>query len=114
MGQIVDVNTGTKTFTAQFDMGTIEYAWHEADQIRLAYAVTVHKSQGCEFPVVILPLLSQHYVMLQRNLVYTAMTRAKRLLIMVGTRKALAIAVRNDRPALRYTKLAERLRADAG
>lgn len=114
MGQIVAVDTGTKRFTAQFDVGTVDYGWHEADQVRLAYAVTVHKSQGCEFPAVVVPLLSQHYVMLQRNLVYTAMTRARRLLVMVGTRKALAIAVRNDRPALRYTRLAERLACGSG
>jgi exodeoxyribonuclease V alpha subunit len=109
MGQIVDVDAGRKCFSAQFDVGTVDYGWHEAEQVRLAYAVTVHKSQGCEFPAVIVPLLSQHFVMLQRNLVYTAMTRARKLLVMVGTRKALAIAVRNDRPALRYTRLAERL-----
>ena len=110
MGQISRVDTAAKKFAVVFDIGEVDYGFHEADQIKLAYCVTVHKSQGCEFPVVILPLLSQHYVMLQRNLVYTAMTRARKLLIMLGMRKALAIAVRNDRPALRYTRLAERLR----
>lgn len=110
MGLIVDVDPAKKCFTVAFDAGRVEYGFHEAEQVRLAYAVTVHKSQGCEFPVVIVPLLNQHYVMLQRNLVYTAMTRAKKLLVMVGTHKALAIAIRNDRPALRHTRLAERLR----
>ncbi len=111
MGQITAVDTGTKRFTVAFDTTQAEYQFHEADQIRLAYCVTVHKSQGCEFPAVIVPLLNQHFVMLQRNLVYTAMTRARKLLVLVGTRKALAIAVRNDRPASRHTRLAERLQA---
>ncbi len=111
LGRIAKVDAGAKTFAVAYDIGEIEYGWHEADQVRLAYAVTVHKSQGSEFPVVVLPLLSQHYVMLQRNLVYTAMTRAKKLLVMIGSKKALAIAVRNDRPASRHTRLAVRLQA---
>jgi exodeoxyribonuclease V alpha subunit len=74
-----------------------------------AYAVTVHKSQGSEFPAVIMPLLTQHYIMLQRNLVYTAMTRARKLLIMIGTRRALAIALGNNTPMLRHTRLVQRL-----
>ncbi|MFA4943621.1 MAG: ATP-dependent RecD-like DNA helicase [Lentisphaeria bacterium] len=111
MGRIAAVEMASKRFTVRYDLGPVDYGFHEADQIRLAYAVTVHKSQGCEFPAVVLPLLSQHFIMLQRNLLYTAMTRAKRLLVLVGTRKALAIAVRNDRPALRFTRLAARLAA---
>jgi exodeoxyribonuclease V alpha subunit len=87
----------------------VEYQQQEADQLLLAYAVTVHKSQGSEFPVVIMPLLSQHYVMLQRNLLYTGMTRAKKLLILVGSRRALATAVNNNTPMQRQTMLANRL-----
>lgn len=109
LGRIVGIDRGTKTFRVAFDSAAVEYEWHEADQIRLAYAVTVHKSQGSEFPCVVVPLLTQHYMMLQRNLVYTAMTRAKKLLVMIGTRRALGIAVRNDRPMMRCTRLALRL-----
>jgi len=110
LGRIGEVNSKAKTFTVDFDVGRVEYEWADADQIIHAYAVTVHKSQGSEFPVVIMPLLTQHYVMLQRNLVYTGMTRAQRLLIMVGTRRAMGIALRNNTPMLRHTRLTERLR----
>jgi exodeoxyribonuclease V alpha subunit len=110
LGRIRSVDRSQGKFVVSFDVGEVEYERHEADQVKLAYAVTIHKSQGSEFPVVIMPLLTQHFIMLQRNLVYTGMTRAKRLLIMVGTRKALAMAVRNDKPAFRYTCLAEFLR----
>ena len=77
----------------------------------LAYAVTVHKSQGSEYPVVIIPLVNQHRMLLQRNLLYTAITRAKRFCVLVGQPYALEMAVRNDRVALRNTGLAERLQA---
>ncbi len=80
----------------------------------LAYAMSIHKSQGSEYPVVVLPLLTQHYVMLQRNLLYTAITRAKKMVIIVGTRKAIAIAVGNDKVTARWSALKERLRADIG
>ncbi len=109
LGQIVNIDNENKNFQVMFDVGLIDYDQHEADQIQLAYAVTVHKSQGSEFPVVIIPVMTQHYIMLQRNLIYTGMTRARRLLIMIGTKKALAIAVRNNKPLLRYSRLAARL-----
>ena len=99
-----------RLFHVAFDSGLVEYEWNDADQIALAYAVTVHKSQGSEFPVVILPLLTQHFVMLERNLVYTGMTRAKKLLIMVGSHRALGIAVRKSQSNRRWTRLAGRLR----
>ncbi len=105
LGQVVGINSQEARMTVAFDVGVVEYERIELDQIKLAYAVTVHKSQGSEFPAVIMPLLTQHYIMLQRNLVYTGMTRARRLLVMIGSRKALAMAIRNDRPALRYTQL---------
>ena len=72
-------------------------------------AVSVHKSQGSEYPAVLIPVLSQHYLLLQRNLIYTAVTRAKRLVVMVGTRKALAIALKNNRTEKRYTYIRYRL-----
>jgi hypothetical protein len=73
------------------------------DELALAYAITIHKSQGSEFPAVVIPLAKQHYMLLQRNLIYTGITRGKRLLVLVGQRKALGIAVRNDRPQRRYS-----------
>ncbi len=120
LGQVIEIDHEENRLTVAFDVGNIEYERVELDQLKLAYAVTVNKSQGSEFPVVVMPLLTQHYIMLQRNLVYTGMTRARRLLIMIGTRKALAVAIRNDRPALRYTRLKvwlaepDKLRAEAG
>ncbi|GHO55264.1 ATP-dependent RecD-like DNA helicase [Ktedonobacter robiniae] len=87
----------------------VSYAFHELDEVVLAYAVTVHKSQGSEYPVVILPLYREHRMLLQRNLLYTAITRAKRFCVIIGQPQALEMAVRNDRVALRNTALAERL-----
>jgi len=93
-----------------YDGRGVVYDFSELDEIVLAYAVSVHKSQGSEYPAVIVPVLTQHYILLQRNLIYTAVTRAQRLLVMVGTRKALAIGVKNDRTQKRYTGLRDRLR----
>ncbi len=80
------------------------------DELTLAYAVTVHKSQGSEYPAVIIALHTQHYVMLRRNLLYTGMTRGKKLVVVVGSRRALAQAIRNDQTHRRYTCLAERIK----
>ncbi|MGE5599684.1 MAG: ATP-dependent RecD-like DNA helicase [Bacteroidota bacterium] len=88
----------------------VVYDRDELDELVISYAISVHKSQGSEYPVVILPLTTQHYMMLQRNLLYTAVTRAKRLAVLIGTRKALAIAVHESRAEERHTHLAERLR----
>jgi exodeoxyribonuclease V alpha subunit len=85
------------------------YDTSELDQITIAYAISVHKSQGSEYPAVIVPLVTQHYVLLQRNLLYTAMTRGKKMVILIGTPKALHIALSNDKPRLRLTSLAGRL-----
>ena len=85
------------------------YESTEFSQLQPAYCMTVHKSQGSEYPVVILPLVPGHHVMLQRNLLYTAVTRAKKLVILLGSRAALNTAVSNDRTKKRYTLLAERL-----
>ncbi|BCL84313.1 ATP-dependent RecD-like DNA helicase [Ktedonobacteria bacterium brp13] len=87
----------------------VEYEFHELDELVLAYAITVHKSQGSEYPVIIVPLVHEHRMLLQRNLLYTAITRAKRFCVLVGQPSALEHAVRNDRVALRNTGLAERL-----
>ncbi len=80
------------------------------DEVVPAYAVSVHKSQGSEYPAVIVPVLMQHYMLLQRNLIYTAVTRGRRLVVLVGTKKALAIAVKNDKTRQRYTRLMQRLK----
>jgi exodeoxyribonuclease V alpha subunit len=93
-----------------FDNTLVEYSFDEADQLVLAYAITVHKSQGSEFPVVVMPLLGQHYKMLQRNLLYTGMTRAKRLMVLVGSKKAVSMAVRNSVREPRYSLLYEKLK----
>jgi exodeoxyribonuclease V alpha subunit len=94
----------------RFDDRTVKYDFGELDEVSLAYAVGIHKSQGSEFPAVVIPLAAQHYMLLQRNLIYTGITRGKRLLVLIGQKKALGIAVRNDRPQRRYTGLFSTLR----
>ncbi len=88
----------------------VGYEFHELDELTLAYAITVHKSQGSEYPAIVVPLTREHAILLQRNLLYTAITRAKRVCVLVGQVRALEIAVRNDRVAHRNTALAERLK----
>ncbi len=97
--------------TADFYGREISYGPADLDEIQLAYAASVHKSQGSEYPAIVMPLLTEHYILLQRNLLYTAVTRAKRLAVIVGSRKALGIAIRNAKTQERYTMLARRLRA---
>ena len=109
IGFIQDIDLINHTLVVNFENRTIPYEWLEADQLVLAYAVSVHKSQGSEYPAVVLPILTSHYIMLQRNLLYTAITRAKELCVLVGSRRALAIAVNNDKIAHRYTALDWRL-----
>jgi exodeoxyribonuclease V alpha subunit len=94
-----------------FEGQRVNYEFSDLDELTLAYAMSVHKSQGSEYPVVVLPLLTQHYMLLQRNLIYTAITRAKKMVVIVGTRKAIAMAVKNDKIAARWTALAERLQS---
>jgi len=98
------------TVVVRFEDREVPYALDELDELQLAYAATVHKSQGSEYPAVVIPVHTQHFVMLQRNLLYTAVTRARQLVVLVGTRKALGIAVRNADVALRGSRLAFRLR----
>ncbi len=109
MGRIRSIDFENRTFKVQFDGEPVQYEFLEADQLTLSYAVTIHKSQGSEFPAVVIPLLTQHYVMLQRNLLYTGMTRAKRLMILVASEKAVSMAVRNAVLEPRYSLLRERL-----
>jgi exodeoxyribonuclease V alpha subunit len=87
------------------------YDYGELDEVALAYAITIHKSQGSEFPAVVIPLATQQYLLLQRNLVYTGITRGKKLVVVVGQRKALAMAVRNNKTEQRFSGLLARLKA---
>ena len=111
VGRIAQVEQVEQRVTVTYEGRNVTYDFGELDEIVPAYAVSVHKAQGTEFPAVVIPLLTQHYVLLQRNLLYTAVTRATQLVVLVGSKKALHIAVRNDKIARRYTRLAERLRA---
>jgi exodeoxyribonuclease V alpha subunit len=105
IGHVLDVSPDDGELTASFDGRSVVYAFGELDALVPAYAVTIHKSQGSEYPAVIIPLLTQHYPMLQRNLLYTAITRGKRLVVLVGQKKAIAIAVRNTSRRHRWSKL---------
>jgi exodeoxyribonuclease V alpha subunit len=112
MGRIKYINPQTKRFSVAFDNGEhlVDYTFDEAIEIVPAYAITIHKSQGSEFPAVIVPIMNQHFLMLRRNLVYTAMTRAKKLLILIGGRKTIEMAVRDSRVEPRISLLGEKLR----
>lgn len=109
IGRIRYVDSETGEVVVDFDERPVPYDPSNLDELVLAYAVSIHKSQGSEYPAVIVPVLTQHYVLLQRNLIYTAVTRGKRLVVLVGTAKALGIAVRNDRTERRYSYLNRRL-----
>ena len=109
IGIIESVDLQNRTLKVNFDQHVVEYESSELDELVHAYATTIHKAQGSEYPIVVMPVLMNHYVMLQRNLIYTGITRAKKILVMVGTRKALACAVRNVTVDRRNTLLKERL-----
>ncbi|WP_289764958.1 ATP-dependent RecD-like DNA helicase [uncultured Duncaniella sp.] len=109
IGYITAVDANERTLTVTFDSRLVEYDITELDEIVLAYAVTIHKSQGSEFPVVVMPVTMKHFVMLQRNLIYTGITRAKKICVLVGTTKALAYAIKQNTVSKRNTKLKERL-----
>jgi exodeoxyribonuclease V alpha subunit len=111
IGNVVRIDLEEQELTVNFEDRKVIYDFNDLDELVVAYAVSVHKSQGSEYPAVIIPLLTQHYVMLQRNLLYTAVTRGKRLVVIIGTKKALAIALKNDRIRKRYSHLRERLEA---
>ena len=106
----VDVDEGE--LTASFDGRTVTYGFGELDTLVPAYATTIHKSQGSEYPAVVIPVLTQHYAMLQRNLLYTGVTRGKKLVVLVGQPKAVAIAVKNASGRRRWSKLDEWLAPD--
>ena len=110
IGIIQKVDWEDRTLSVQFDDRLIEYNGTELDELTLAYATTIHKSQGSEYPIVVTLVLMTHYVMLQRNMLYTGITRAKKLLVLIGSKKALHYAVSNVTVSSRNTRLAERLR----
>ncbi|MBN2534205.1 MAG: ATP-dependent RecD-like DNA helicase [Spirochaetales bacterium] len=109
IGRISAMDRENQEVIIIFDGRKVAYDYADLDEITLSYAVSVHKSQGSEYPAVVIPLLTQHYILLQRNLIYTAVTRGKKLVVLVGTKKALAIAVKNDKTQKRYTYLRYRL-----
>ena len=109
IGFIGAIDVIEQTIRVEFDGRSASYDWSEADELTLAYAISVHKAQGSEFPAVVLPMVTQHYMMLQRNLLYTAITRAKTLCVLAGNRRAIGMAVRNNQVAKRFTALEWRL-----
>ena len=109
IGRITKVTSESQEVLISFDGRDVLYDFTDLDEIVLAYAISVHKSQGSEYPAVIIPILMQHYLLLQRNLIYTAVTRGRKLVVMVGTKKALAVGVKNDKTRKRYSRLRNRL-----
>ena len=111
IGKIVRIDPEVREAVIDFEGRRVPYEYSDFDEIVLAYAISVHKAQGSEYPAVILPVLTQHHMMLQRNLLYTGITRGRRLVVLVGTKKALSICVNNNRTDKRYTYLKQRIRS---
>ena len=109
IGTIISIDSKKEELSVDFYGRAVSYDFTETGELSLAYAISVHKSQGSEYPAVIIPLMTQHYVLLQRNLLYTAITRGEKLVILIGMKKALDIALKNDRPSQRLSMLADRL-----
>ncbi|MBC2713393.1 MAG: ATP-dependent RecD-like DNA helicase [Desulfosarcina sp.] len=110
IGRITAIAGDLQQLIVDFDGRAVVYEFSDLDEIVLAYAVSVHKAQGSEYPAVVMPVMTQHYVLLQRNLIYTAVTRGRRMVVLVGTRRALAIGVNTNKTEKRFTRLDERLR----
>lgn len=113
IGRITKIDRELQEISVDYDGRPVSYEYSELDEIVLAYAISVHKSQGSEYPVIIMPVLTQHYVLLQRNLLYTGITRGKKMVVLVGTKKAVAIAINNNKQQKRYTLLKDRLLSSA-
>ena len=109
IGRIAGIQWEDRGVTITFDGREVVYEFSDLDEIVLAYAVSVHKSQGSEYPVVIIPIVTQHYILLQRNLIYTAVTRGKNLVVIVGSKKAMVIGINNNKTLQRFTRLGTRL-----
>jgi exodeoxyribonuclease V alpha subunit len=110
LGVVAKIDLIDQRIVVEVDGKPVEYDFTDLDELLPAYAITVHKSQGNEYPCVVVPILTQHYILLQRNLLYTAITRGKKLVVLVGSKKALGMAVRNNNPAARFSLLRDRLR----
>jgi exodeoxyribonuclease V alpha subunit len=110
IGRVTRIDPVEQTLTVRIDDRPVTYDWAELDELVHAFAISVHKSQGSEYPAVVTPILTQHYLLLQRNLLYTAVTRAKQLVVLIGTRRAIWIAVKNDKVSERHSGLSVRLR----
>jgi exodeoxyribonuclease V alpha subunit len=110
VGYVEDVDPDSAELSINFDGRSVVYGFAELDTLVPAYAATIHKSQGSEYPAVVIPVLTQHYTMLQRNLLYTGVTRSKKLVVLVGQKKAVAMAVRNASGRRRWSKLDEWLK----
>jgi exodeoxyribonuclease V alpha subunit len=109
LGVVRSIDLEASELVIEFDGRPVTYGLGEFDEVMLAYATSIHKSQGSEYPAVVVPLTTQHYPMLQRNLLYTAVTRGKRLVVVVGQKKAMAIAVKGKQIRRRWSKLREHL-----
>ncbi len=109
IGRITSIDSKEQNVTVSFENRLVKYDFYEIDELMLSYAVSVHKSQGSEYPAVVIPVHTQHYILLQRNLIYTALTRGRKLVVMVGAKKALAIGINNSKTQKRYTYLKNRL-----
>jgi exodeoxyribonuclease V alpha subunit len=114
IGFIQSMDVIDQRLVADFYGHSVTYDWSDVDELTLAYVVSVHKAQGSEFPVIVMPIVTQHYTMLQRNLLYTAITRASKLCVLAGSRRAISMAVRNNKVAQRFTALEWRLAGDQG
>jgi exodeoxyribonuclease V alpha subunit len=112
LGRVKRIDLIEQQVIVEIDGREVVYDFTDLDELVPAYAISVHKSQGNEYPAVIIPLLTQHFVLLQRNLIYTAITRGKKLVILVGSKKAMAIAIRNNRTASRFSLLLDLLKKD--
>ena len=113
IGRITRIDAVAQELVAEFDGRPVSYEFGELDELTLAYATSIHKAQGSEYPAVVLPLHTQHYLMLQRNLLYTGITRGKKLVVVVASRRALARAVQQRDHARRYSLLSQRLRDES-
>jgi exodeoxyribonuclease V alpha subunit len=109
LGVIENINRIEQELAVDFEGRSVEYDFGDLDELSLAYVLSIHKSQGSEFPCVVIPLHTQHYIMLQRNLLYTAVTRGKKLVVLLGAKKALGMAVRRIDTSQRHTTLRKRL-----